>query len=292
MKIRYRLSYCHFWIPDSGFRIHMNTFNHKARKRFGQNFLVDRNVIDKIVRAVYPQRGEHLVEIGPGQGALTLPLLERAGSLDVIELDFDLIPRLQQLAENAQNRDALVIHQGDALKFDFKQLARDGQQLRIVGNLPYNISTPLLFHLLNSAAIIEDIHVMLQKEVVDRLAAEPGTSDYGRLSVMMQYRCEVSPLFQVAPGSFSPSPKVESTVVKLRPYTAPPYSCKDERLLSNLVRQAFAQRRKTLRNNLKGLLSSEQINAAGIDPGSRAETLTVAQFVHLANVLHEMGKSI
>lgn len=265
---------------------------HRARKRFGQNFLVDRNVIDKIIRAVNPQPGEHIVEIGPGQGALTLPLLEKVESLDVIELDFDLIPRLQRLVEDVQNRDGLAIHQGDALKFDFTRLAKDGQKLRIVGNLPYNISTPLLFHLLNFAAIIEDIHIMLQKEVVDRLAAEPGTSDYGRLSVMMQYCCEVSPLFQVTPGSFRPTPKVDSAVVRLQPYRTPPYPCRDEKLLSNLVRQAFAQRRKTLRNNLKGLLSSEQITAAGIDPGARAETLTVAQFVHLANVLHELGKSI
>jgi 16S rRNA (adenine1518-N6/adenine1519-N6)-dimethyltransferase len=268
-----------------------NTF-HRARKRFGQNFLVDRNVIDKIIRAVNPKSADHIVEIGPGQGALTLPLLEKVESLDVVELDFDLIPRLKQLAEGAQNRDSLAIHQGDALKFDFAQLVKDSQRLRIVGNLPYNISTPLLFHLLNSAAVIEDIHVMLQKEVVDRLAAEPGTSDYGRLSVMVQYRCEVNPLFQVAPGSFSPAPKVDSVVVKLVPYAKPPYPCRDEKWLSNLVRQAFAQRRKTLRNNLKGMLSGEQITAAGINPGLRAETLTVAQFVHLSDVLYEAEKQM
>lgn len=262
---------------------------HHPRKRFGQNFLVDRNVIDKIVRAVQPRHSDHIVEIGPGQGALTLPLLDNVDSLDVIELDFDLIPRLRQLADRAQSRGVLAIHQGDALKFDFGRFAGSGQKLRIVGNLPYNISTPLLFHLLDFSGLIEDIHVMLQKEVVDRLAAAAGMPDYGRLSVMMQYRCEVTPLFQVAPGSFNPAPKVDSAVVKLQPYTVPPYPCSDEKLLSNLVRQAFGQRRKTLRNNLKGQLSNEQITAAGIDPGSRAETLTVAQFVHLANTLDELS---
>lgn len=270
----------------------VNLPHHKPRKRFGQNFLVDRNVIDKIIRVVQPRADDHIVEIGPGQGALTLPLLGKVDSLDVIELDFDLIPRLQQLADHSQGKGALVIHQGDALKFNFKELAGNGKKLRVIGNLPYNISTPLLFHLLDSAEVIEDIHVMLQKEVVDRLAAKPGTSDYGRLTVMMQYRCGITPLFNVAPGSFNPVPKVDSAVVKLQPYTVLPYPCRDEKLLSNLVRQAFAQRRKTLRNSLKTVMTAEQITAAGIDPGLRAETLTVAQFVHLANVLHEMGKSI
>lgn len=263
---------------------------HKARKRFGQNFLIDRNVIDKIIRAIQPKADDRIVEIGPGQGALTLPLLQRVDSLEVIELDFDLIPRLRQLVDNTQSKGSLIIHQGDALKFNFNQLAGDRHNLRIVGNLPYNISTPLLFHLLESAGVIDDIHVMLQKEVVDRLAAAPGTSDYGRLSVMMQYRCEVVPLFSVTPGSFNPAPKVDSGVVMLRPHKVSPYPCRDEEVFSSLVKQAFAQRRKTLRNNLKTIMNGEQIAAAGIEPGLRAETLTVAQFVHLANVLHETGR--
>lgn len=268
-----------------------NTFHHNPRKRFGQNFLVDRNVIDKIIRVVQPQAGDSIVEIGPGRGALTLPLLEKVNALDVVELDFDLIPGLQQLADMAPDKGRLTIHQGDALKFDFNRLVRDRQKLRIVGNLPYNISTPLLFHLLDFAVAIKDIHVMLQKEVVDRLAATPGTADYGRLTVMMQYHCEVTPLFNVASGSFKPAPKVDSGFAKLRPYQTPPYPCRDEKLLSGLVKQAFAQRRKTLRNNLKNLLNVEQISHAGVDPGARAETVTVAQFVQLANVLNEMKKS-
>lgn len=258
----------------------VNDFKHQPRKRFGQNFLHDRNVIDKIIRIMQPRTDDFVVEIGPGQGALTGPLLEKLETLHVIELDFDLIPALQEMAASQPGK--LIIHQGDALKFDFAKIAGNNRKLRIIGNLPYNISTPLLFHLLDSAHLIEDIHVMLQKEVVDRLAAKPGTADYGRLSVMMQFRCEVAPLFNVSPGSFRPTPKVDSTVVKLVPHKTPVYPCRDPDALATIVRQAFAQRRKTLRNNLKGILNDRQISSAGINPGARAETLTIPEFIRLS----------
>ncbi|NOY62622.1 MAG: 16S rRNA (adenine(1518)-N(6)/adenine(1519)-N(6))-dimethyltransferase RsmA, partial [Gammaproteobacteria bacterium] len=189
---------------------------HRARKRFGQNFLHDGHVIARIVAAVRPRPGQQIVEIGPGQGALTEPLLDAAGELDVVELDRDLIPLLEQRF-NAQQ--TLRIHQADALKFDFSTLRGDcaDAALRVVGNLPYNISTPLLFHLLSFSGLIKDMHFMLQKEVVDRLAAQPGGGDYGRLSVMMQYHCQVERLFVVKPGSFTPVPKVDSAIVRLTP---------------------------------------------------------------------------
>jgi 16S rRNA (adenine1518-N6/adenine1519-N6)-dimethyltransferase len=251
---------------------------HKARKRFGQNFLHDRHVIDRIVRAIHPKAGERLVEIGPGLGALTLPLLQAAGRLEVVELDRDLIPKL---AEQCAGKGELLIHSADALKFDFCSLATDGK-LRLAGNLPYNISTPLIFHLLDQARCIDDMHFMLQKEVVERLAAKPDTSDYGRLSVMVQFRCKVEQLFIVPPGAFTPAPKVESAIVRLEPYAEPPVNV-DAAVLEKLVAQAFGQRRKTLRNTLKGLLDAEAIEAAGIDPQRRAETLSLQEFAALAN---------
>ncbi|PKM42948.1 MAG: 16S rRNA (adenine(1518)-N(6)/adenine(1519)-N(6))-dimethyltransferase [Gammaproteobacteria bacterium HGW-Gammaproteobacteria-1] len=251
---------------------------HKARKRFGQNFLHDRHVIDRIVRAIHPKAGERLVEIGPGLGALTLPLLQAAGRLEVVELDRDLIPKL---AEQCAGKGELLIHSADALKFDFCSLATDGK-LRLAGNLPYNISTPLIFHLLDQARCIDDMHFMLQKEVVERLAAKPDTSDYGRLSVMVQFRCKVEQLFIVPPGAFTPAPKVESAIVRLEPYAEPPVNV-DASVLEKLVAQAFGQRRKTLRNTLKGLLDAEAIEAAGIDPQRRAETLSLQEFAALAN---------
>lgn len=257
------------------------TFPHRARKRFGQNFLHDPGVIQRIVAAIDPRPGQRLVEIGPGQGALTLPLLERAGSLDVIELDRDLIAPLQTLAAG---RGELRVHNADALKFDFRSLARDGAPLRVVGNLPYNISTPLLFHLIAQADVIQDMHFMLQKEVVDRMAAAPGSGDYGRLSVMVQFYCEVTRLFTVGPGAFRPAPKVDSAVVRLIPRRSPVVDVHDPAVFAAVVNQAFSQRRKTLRNALKRMLSDEEIRAAGIDPGARPEELDLARFAALANL--------
>jgi len=255
---------------------------HKPRKRFGQNFLHDPQVIQRIIQVVGPRPGEHLVEIGPGLGAITEPLLKASGALDIIELDRDLVPKL---IEKFSSLGELNAHQGDALKFDFNALKQDERPLRVVGNLPYNISTPLIFHLLANAALIKDMHFMLQKEVVDRLAANPGNSDYGRLSVMVQYRCAVAPLFNVGPGAFKPPPKVHSAIVRLTPHTTLPFPADNELLFAKLVSSAFGQRRKTLRNNLKGLLESDEIEAVGIDPAIRAERLTLEMFVTLANRL-------
>jgi len=253
--------------------------NHRPRKRFGQNFLHDPAVIGRIVSAINPSINEQLVEIGPGQGAITIPLLQQAGRLAVVELDRDLIGPLQARCAGLGE---LTLYNADALRFDFCALAGESA-LRIVGNLPYNISTPLLFHLLAQHRCIRDMHFMLQKEVVERMAASPGTRQYGRLSVMLQYRCEVIPLFNINPGAFSPPPKVDSAFVRLLPYPRPPVQINDETVFEQLVRQAFAQRRKTLRNALRGMLEAEEISALGIDPVARAETLTVSEFAALAN---------
>jgi 16S rRNA (adenine1518-N6/adenine1519-N6)-dimethyltransferase len=231
-----------------------------------------------MLRSIAPRPGETVVEIGPGLGALTLPLLGRLGALQAVELDRDLIPRLEQAAEG-QGR--LTIHEADALRFDFAALAPADGRLRVVGNLPYNISTPLIFHLLEQSEAIADMHFLLQKEVVDRLAAKPGGSDYGRLSVMVQYRCRTESLFVVRPGAFNPPPKVDSAFVRLLPYGELPHPAADESLLAGLVAAAFAQRRKTLRNALDGLVNAQAFDAAGIDPGRRAQTLSVAEFVTL-----------
>jgi 16S rRNA (adenine1518-N6/adenine1519-N6)-dimethyltransferase len=260
--------------------------SHKAKKRFGQNFLHDQNIIRGIVAAIHPQPGDRLVEIGPGLGALTAPLLEAAGRLDVVELDRDLIPHLEErFADNGN----LHIHHTDALKFDFCSLAEESEQLRVAGNLPYNISTPLIFHLIEQAHCIRDMHFMLQKEVVERLAAAPGGKDYGRLSIMVQYHCRVEKLFNVPPGAFTPSPKVDSAIVRLTPYKEKPVTVHDEKTLSRLVAQAFNQRRKTLRNNLKPLLDSAAIEAMDIDPGRRPETITLEEFARLADRLSKVG---
>ncbi len=258
----------------------MTDYRHKPRKRFGQNFLTDRNIVGKIVMAIAPKPGDNLIEIGPGLGAMTRPLLEQAKRLQAVELDRDLIP---QLKENCRDAGELIIHEADALKFDFATLARPDAPLRVAGNLPYNISTPLLFHLIDCISVIHDMHFMLQKEVVDRMAAAPDTDDYGRLSVMLQYHCKVEPLFTVPPGAFNPRPKVDSRVVRLRPHPAPPCPVLSYADFAELVKQAFAQRRKTLRNNLKPLLEVERIAALGIDPGTRAETLGLADFAQLAD---------
>jgi 16S rRNA (adenine1518-N6/adenine1519-N6)-dimethyltransferase len=255
--------------------------NHRARKRFGQNFLHDPGVIQRIVHSISPQPGQRVVEIGPGQGAITLPLLQACGRLDVVELDRDLV---QPLAQKASGLGTLVIHQADALRFDFSALAQGGK-LRVVGNLPYNISTPLLFHLLAQSGYIQDMHFMLQKEVVQRMAAEPGNGDYGRLSVMIQYHCKVEELFRIGPGAFRPAPKVDSAFVRLTPWVQPPAGVDDYDCFGKLVKQAFAQRRKTLRNTLKGLLTDAEICASGSDPSVRPETLSLQQYAALSNRL-------
>jgi len=255
--------------------------SHKARKRFGQNFLQDQNVIGRIIQAISPQPGQHLIEIGPGQGAITIPLLKACGQLDAIELDRDLVA---PLAARAEPHGRLVIHQQDALRFDFSSLDQQ-EKIRIVGNLPYNISTPLIFHLIEQSNYILDMHFMLQKELVDRMAAQPGGREYGRLSVMVQYHCKVDPLFRVDPQAFNPVPKVESAFVRLTPHARPAVAVVDHACLVKVVRQAFSQRRKTLRNTLKGLLTVEDIQVAGINPGARAETVTLPQYAVLADRL-------
>ena len=254
------------------------------RKRFGQHFLHDAQVIQALVDRIAPEQGQCMVEIGPGQGALTLPILEKIGQLDVVELDRDLIPILKARSANKGN---LIVHSADALKFDFAQLVQSNQKLRVIGNLPYNISTPLIFHLLNYAAWISDMHFMLQKEVVDRLAAQPDTSDYGRLSVMMQYHCQVTSLFNVPPTAFSPPPKVESSVVRLVPYAPQkmPYLAQNYRHFAVLVREAFSHRRKTIHNSLKKQVSLETWASLGIDPGLRPEVLRVEEYVAISNGL-------
>jgi 16S rRNA (adenine1518-N6/adenine1519-N6)-dimethyltransferase len=255
---------------------------HIARKRFGQNFLHDPSVIRHIIACLGIRPGQHWIEIGPGQGALTEPLLQTGVHLDVIELDRDLVALLKK---KFASRPHLDIHSADALKFDFSSLSKQGERLRIVGNLPYNISTPLMFHLLSSAHLIEDMHFMLQKEVVDRLCAEPGNKQYGRLSVMMQYYCETEHLFDVPPESFDPAPKVMSSIVRLTPHRQPKVQVRSSDNLNRIVTQAFSQRRKTLRNALKNLISDNDLDALGIDSKLRAENLTLEDFAKLSNLL-------
>ena len=255
---------------------------HRPRKRFGQNFLHDPGVIRRIVSSIAPRPGDRLVEIGPGRGAITAALLKAAGRLEVIELDRDLI---EPLAQTCAGLGELEIHCTDALKFDFRRLADGAHPLRVVGNLPYNISTPLLFHLLEQSDCIEDMHFMLQKEVVERMGARPGSKRYGRLSVMLQARCEITPLFDIGPGAFRPAPRVDSAFVRLCPYREAPVQIDDQALFERLVSQAFAQRRKTLRNSLRELVDAEGMRALGIDPGLRAEALGLAEFAALANAL-------
>lgn len=256
--------------------------NHRPRKRFGQNFLHDPGIIQRIVQAIAPQPGDNLVEIGPGQGAITTELLSRVKCMHAIELDRDLVG---PLAARCAGLGELEIHSADALKFDFSTLAEPGRPLRVVGNLPYNISTPLLFHLLDQSAHLRDMHFMLQKEVVDRMAAAPGSKTYGRLSVMLQARAVVTPLFRIGPGAFNPPPKVDSAFVRLQPCDPPPYRIDDWNNFSLVVGQAFSQRRKTLRNSLRQTLPPESIIEAGLDPGIRAEQLSVADFANLANLV-------
>jgi 16S rRNA (adenine1518-N6/adenine1519-N6)-dimethyltransferase len=258
---------------------------HTPRKRFGQNFLHDHNIIYNIISSIQPKPDEHWVEIGPGLGALTEPLLKLGLHLDVVELDRDLVVLLK---DKFGQQNHLQIHSADALKFDFSALAQADEKLRIIGNLPYNISTPLMFHLLDNASYIEDMHFMLQKEVVDRICATPGSKKYGRLSVMMQYYCATELLFEVPPESFDPAPKVMSAIVKLVPHQQPPVEVTDIGKLNRVVTQAFSQRRKTLRNSLKKLIDEDAIIALNIDPALRAEALSLNEFAKLSNQIQEM----
>jgi 16S rRNA (adenine1518-N6/adenine1519-N6)-dimethyltransferase len=251
---------------------------HVARKRFGQHFLVDRHYIERIVAALDPQPDDNVVEIGPGLGALTGPLLDRVKHLTVIEIDRDLASRLA--SEYPAER--LTLRTADALEFDFASL---GSDLRVIGNLPYYISSPLLFHLAKYEAVLRDVTVMLQKEVVERMAAGPATSEYGRLSVMLQARFRVERLFVVPAGAFRPAPKVDSAVARLTPLGDARPRLADEALFARIVAAAFGQRRKTLRNALKMFADERDLARAGIDPGARGETLSVADFVRLANAL-------
>ena len=256
----------------------MNAPAHRPRKRFGQHFLHDRSILGRIVDAIAPQAGQRIVEIGPGEGALTLPLLHAAGVLTAIELDRDLI---EPLREKSRGVGDLTIVNADVLSVDFTALAR-GTPIRLVGNLPYNISTPILFHCLEHATTITDMHFMLQKEVVERMAAAPGSKTYGRLSVMLQLRCTVEPLLRVPPGAFRPPPKVDSAVVRLAPLPPGQLPDVDFAIIERIVRAAFGQRRKTLGNAVSQIMDVRAIAAAGIDPRARAEQLPPAAFVAMA----------
>ena len=255
---------------------------HKALKRFGQNFLVDQNIIDDIVRAIRPEADDNMVEIGPGLGALTRPLLKTLNTLHVVEIDRDIIARLK----TDYPQDKIVIHEGDALKFDIAQLPAP---LRIVGNLPYNVSSPLLFHFADYAARITDMHFMLQNEVVERMVAAPSTPEYGRLSVMLQYRFHMEKLLDVPPESFRPAPKVDSAIVRMIPMSKQEILVQDEALFAEVVMAAFGQRRKTLRNTLRGRLTEENFAHLGIDAQLRAENLGWLDYARIANWLGEQS---
>jgi len=261
---------------------------HKARKRFGQNFLHDPNVIRQIVKAINPQENDNLIEIGPGQGVLTLLLLAQSKHISLIELDRDLILLLEKILPQ---EGTFSMHNMDVLKFDFSTLSVDAKKMRIVGNLPYNISTPLLFHLVKYCEDIKDMYFMLQKEVVDRICAVPNTKAYGRLSVMLQYHFEVARLFNVGPGAFKPAPKVESSIVRLLPLVEKRANVDNLSLFAQVVSQSFNMRRKTIRNSLSKMLTEQQIVAAGIDPMLRPENLSLEQFAILSNFANTLSPS-
>ena len=251
---------------------------HQARKRFGQNFLTNDQVVNRIVDAIAPEPGQLIIEIGPGQAALTEPMRESGAELLVVEIDRDLAGRLTSRFAGAAN---VTVREADALRADFAELS-GGRHFRLVGNLPYNISTPLLFHVLAWSGLITDMHFMLQHEVVNRMAAAPGSKRWGKLSVMCQLHCSVAPLFDVPPEAFSPAPKVQSTVVRLVPHREPPVEIEDMAAFDRLVTQAFSMRRKTLRNSLRRLVDADAMEAAGIDPGLRPERISLEQFARLA----------
>lgn len=259
---------------------------HRPRKHLGQHFLHDPGIIHRIVEAISARPGQRLLEIGPGEGAITCPILDRAGTLEVIELDRDLI---DPLIHRCRDHGRLIVHHADALRFDFSTLRQDAAPIRVVGNLPYNISTPLIFRLLDTLPAFQDMHFLLQREVVDRIGARPGVKDYGRLSVMVQYRCEAVPLFGVGPGAFRPPPQVNSAFVRLTPHRTPPVRARDLRLFAHVVALAFGKRRKTLRNALRGTVDDVAFRQADIDPARRGETLAVAEFVQLTNAISTSG---
>lgn len=253
-----------------------------ARKRFGQHFLHDQQVIQHIVNVIAPKTGEHLVEIGPGQGALTLPILKKVKRLDAVELDRDLIP---QLKHRCSGKGELIVHQADALDFDYETLTSGSERLRLIGNLPYNISTPLIFHLLKFAPHIIDMHFMLQKEVADRLVARTASDAYGRLSIMAQYHCQITLLFNVGREAFFPAPQVESSIVRFIPWRELPHRAADYAHFANVVRTAFSHRRKTLRNCLKTIVSDADWDNIQIDLHLRPEQISLAEYVKLSNFL-------
>lgn len=255
---------------------------HKARKRFGQNFLVDQNVIDKIIYAITPKPDDYLVEIGPGQGALSQLLLELCPKLTMIELDRDLIPILEALCQPLGD---VTIYQQDVLRFNFNDIVQPDKKMRVIGNLPYNISTPLIFHLFKFCQNIQDMHFMLQHEVVQRMAAQPGSKQFGRLSVMVQCYCEVHPLFNVSAQAFDPVPKVQSSIVRLVPHLQPPHPIDNMDVFEQVVRQAFSMKRKTLRNSLKKMLADQQLKDIGIDGQRRPEQLSLAEFALISNTI-------
>lgn len=257
-------------------------FLHQARKRFGQNFLHDQNIIHKIVQSIRPQATDHIVEIGPGQGALTRHLLPACASLDAIELDRDLAAYLEQTLGSDPR---FTLHQADVLKFDLATLGQAPRSLRIVGNLPYNISTPCMFHLLRYPHLIADMTFMLQLEVVQRLAALPGDSHYGRLGLMMQYFCRVEHLFDVPPTAFVPAPKVTSAIVRLVPHETPPVQVDDVACLQDVIRIAFTQRRKTLKNSLSALISEAELGGLPIDMSLRPENLSLAEYALISDTI-------
>ena len=252
---------------------------HRPRRHFGQNFLHDRNIIDKILTAIQPENDDHFIEIGPGHGALTGPLLAAVARLDVVEIDRDLAAAIERDIDDPK----LTVHVGDALKFDFADIADGARSLRLVGNLPYNISTPLLFHFIDHSNLFRDAHVMLQREVVERMTAAPGSKTYGRLSVSLAARCDVEHLFVVRPGSFTPAPRVDSAVARLLPNPKRRARITNESAFDRVVAQAFNQRRKRLANALGGLIGATDIEALGVDPGARAETLDVDAFIAIGN---------
>ncbi len=264
------------------------SFGHQAKKRFGQNFLSDPSIINNIIASIRPKADQHLVEIGPGQGAITASLLDSGAQLDVVELDNDLLPILKLQFGLKHN---FTLHHADALGFNFNDLVTDDKPLRVVGNLPYNISTPLIFHLLQHCHSITDMHFMLQYEVVKRLAANPDSKAFGRLTVMAQYYCTIEQLFTVPPGAFHPPPKVDSAIVRLVPHKTLPYPAHDVKLLESVVGTAFQQRRKTLRNTLKKLCSERFILSQGIDPTVRPENLSLKDYVTLANAIFDARNS-
>lgn len=257
---------------------------HTARKRFGQNFLHDDYIIDSIVAAIAPQPDDNIVEIGPGLGALTEPVARKVNCLNVVELDRDLAARLEK---HPTLRDKLNITQADAMQFDFGQLVKGDKQLRVFGNLPYNISTPLMFHLFEFSDKISDMHFMLQKEVVNRLCAGPNCKAYGRLSVMAQYYCNVIPVLEVPPTAFIPAPKVDSAVVRLEPYDTPPFLAKNLKSLNQVCSMAFNQRRKTVRNAWRDLLTEEELTGLNIIITKRAENISVEEYVRVANYVFD-----